>query len=208
MAKLEHLVCPKVGGLKPTWAPPPLLKVGGHMPPLPPLLLRPWCWISKINRWISKINRWISKINLWVWKIYLWIWKINLWISKNQVWISKINLWISKNKVWNSKKNVWNKKKWYWYFKNKNFRRMTYSIVLVLILHCPTWIRLRQIQQWMKNERNQRKTDKQRKFLYLTNKRECRCIDWEEYCIRKKYFIANFLRPYDMLVGHHLPYSN
>ena len=41
MAKLEHLICPKVGGLKPTCA-PPLLKVRGHKPPLPPLLLRPW----------------------------------------------------------------------------------------------------------------------------------------------------------------------
>ena len=40
MAKLEHLICPKVGGLKPTCA-PPLLKVRGHKPPLPPLLLRP-----------------------------------------------------------------------------------------------------------------------------------------------------------------------
>ena len=35
MAKLEHLICPKVGGHKPTWA-PPLLKVRGHKPPLPP----------------------------------------------------------------------------------------------------------------------------------------------------------------------------
>ena len=35
MAKLEHFIFPKVGGLKPTCA-PPLLKVRGHKPPLPP----------------------------------------------------------------------------------------------------------------------------------------------------------------------------
>ena len=35
--KLEHLFCPKVGGgHKPTCAPPPLLKVGRHVPPCPP----------------------------------------------------------------------------------------------------------------------------------------------------------------------------
>ena len=38
IAKLEHLVCPKVGGLKPTCAPPTFESGGGggHMPPLPP----------------------------------------------------------------------------------------------------------------------------------------------------------------------------
>ena len=35
--KLEHLLCPKVGGgHKPTCAPPPLLKVGRHVPPPAP----------------------------------------------------------------------------------------------------------------------------------------------------------------------------
>ena len=42
IVKLEHLVCPKVGGGAQTHlCPPPLLKVRGHKPPLPPLLLRP-----------------------------------------------------------------------------------------------------------------------------------------------------------------------
>ena len=39
IAKLEHLVCPKVGGLKPTCAPPPhFWKWGGgaHAPAAPP----------------------------------------------------------------------------------------------------------------------------------------------------------------------------
>ena len=39
MAKAEHLICPKVeggGGHKPTFAPPPLLKVRGHKPLLLP----------------------------------------------------------------------------------------------------------------------------------------------------------------------------
>ena len=39
IVKWEYLFCPKVGwgwGHKPTCAPPPLLKVGRHVPPLPP----------------------------------------------------------------------------------------------------------------------------------------------------------------------------
>ena len=35
IVKLEHLLSPKVGGHKPTCA-PPLLKVGRHVPPPPP----------------------------------------------------------------------------------------------------------------------------------------------------------------------------
>ena len=36
MAKLEHLICPKVGGGGSNPLVPPLLKVRGHKPPLPP----------------------------------------------------------------------------------------------------------------------------------------------------------------------------
>ena len=50
--KLEHLLCQKVGGgggggTNPL-VPPPLLKVGRHVPPLPPLLLRP-CVTSRMQ---------------------------------------------------------------------------------------------------------------------------------------------------------------
>ena len=42
MAKLEHLICPKVGGgLKPTCAPPPTFESAGAQAPAAPLLLRP-----------------------------------------------------------------------------------------------------------------------------------------------------------------------
>ena len=44
IVKLEHLLCPKVGGAQTHLCPPPpLLKVGRHVPPppCPPLLLRP-----------------------------------------------------------------------------------------------------------------------------------------------------------------------
>ena len=60
MVKLEHFICPKVGGLKPTCA-PPLLKVRGHKPPLPPLLLRPciWCkmYLERYNVDVVHVNR-------------------------------------------------------------------------------------------------------------------------------------------------------
>ena len=38
IAKMEHLVCPKVGGWVTNPLVPPLLKVRGHKPPLPPSL--------------------------------------------------------------------------------------------------------------------------------------------------------------------------
>ena len=40
IVKLKHLLCPKVGGHKPTCA-PSTFESGGLVPPLPPLLLRP-----------------------------------------------------------------------------------------------------------------------------------------------------------------------
>ena len=36
MAKLEHLVCPKVGGGAQTHLWPPIFESAGHKPPLPP----------------------------------------------------------------------------------------------------------------------------------------------------------------------------
>ena len=56
IVKLEHLLCPKVegGGTNPLVPPPPLLKVGRHVPPSP-FLLRP-CIFSLVTT-AGKFNR-------------------------------------------------------------------------------------------------------------------------------------------------------
>ena len=62
MAKLEHFIFPKVGGLKPTCAPPPLLKSAGAQapaPPPPPLLLRP-CSFIDTSEDMSKVKVFVT----------------------------------------------------------------------------------------------------------------------------------------------------
>ena len=57
IVKLEHLLCPKVGGGVQTHLCPPTFESGEARAPCPPLLLRPW-WVKwqMIECWDGKRN--------------------------------------------------------------------------------------------------------------------------------------------------------